>query len=383
MRQYAEVNNPCSKVSVRLNLDIGYNSEDGFQTYSQHRAHSTTLNSLLDSNVDILILTHLSGGDSVSNATDSIEEFTGASVRTVGKNEISTGWKSKKDDEILLYENLYDLEGSIIDSGEDIESTKYKSFVDEVSSNVDAHVNDSFSLSHMSLPSTTEISKRVPSYAGRFFSSEVEFLKKVRSESDDTTFLFSGTNISESLNSIRNILSYSENSRVATSGLISLVFLEAKGYNLGSETQELITHNGSDQSTDVAYEILTQFGERVYLPSDVATYNGRSRSDYALSATPISESIKGIGSETFDLYEGLFRNSDLVVSTGVTSKDQTEMELYEKTLNADHSIVAGSKTISSCDEAGLTGFSHTTYNPIPLIQFLINNKLPAVESLLS
>lgn len=379
MRKCEEIDNPDANVAVRLDLD--QDSEEDLRS-SNHGAHSTTLNSLLDNNVNILVLTHLSGDDSISGVADYLEEFTGHSVQLVEEGDLSASLMDVNNDEILLYENLYDMEGEIIDSDEDISSVQFDSFVDEVSSNIDAYVNDSFSLSHMELPSTTELSKEVPSYAGRFLDSEVDFLSSVRSSSEDIKFFFSGTNISRDLDSIENILARTNDYQVVTSGLISLVFLEADGYDLGVETRELIEDEGSEQSIDVAYEILTQYGERVHIPKDVASYSGGSKSEYALSATPISEPIEDIGSETAEMYEGLFNDSDLVVSTGVTSKNQVEMDTYERTLQADYSVVAGSETISFCDEVGMTGFTHTTRNPNPLIQFLIGDELPALQSLL-
>lgn len=383
MRNCSELDNPDSKVAVRVNLDTQYEPKDGFQNYSKHSAHSTTLNSLLDNDVEILLLAHLSDEESMDPVAKSLEEFVESPIRMVERGDLSSAWMEKKSDEILLYENLYSLEEDLIRDEENYTpSDNYKSFIDEISSNVDAYVNDCFSLSHLELPSTTGVSKEVPSYAGQFLDSEISFVKQVRSSSQDVKFLFSGTDVSRDLSNIRKILSSISDACITTSGLVSLAFLEAEGYDLGEETRQRIKQNGSSQSIDIAYEILTKHGERVYIPDDVTAFSDGSQSQYALSATPISERIVGVGSETFELYKGLFNNSDLVVANGITNKREMEKKLYTQALRSDHTIVAGSDTISFCDELDLTGFSHTTSNPQPLIQFLSGEELPGVKSLL-
>jgi phosphoglycerate kinase len=385
MRTCDEISTPNTKVAIRLDLNVSYNQSEGtFVNHSRHKAHSTTINSLKNRDVDIILLSHndLKDEEVMKRNCEVLENYIDGEIR-YDPNSHPTEIFDEIGDEIVMYKNLSEIEECIVEY-ESIDKSSNTEIVGQFANQVDAYVNDCFSLSHKKIPTITGIPSRVPGYAGKFMKSEYEVIENIRDKTDTTPFIFGGNELTRNIKNIEKIFNSDIDSRVLTMGLTGSAFLQADGYDLGEKTRDTIQKKGSDNIIDRAKRLLVHYGDQIRTPKDVATTETK-RSEYALSATPITEKITDIGSGTCELYNGLINNSDLVVATGVTTYSENlegQESVYRNASEADYSIVVGDKTVTFCDKLEFTGFKHTSSYIDPVIELLIGNDIPGVDVLL-
>jgi 3-phosphoglycerate kinase len=385
MRSCDKISDPQTKVAIRLDLNVNYDAEtQSFVNHSRHKAHSTTINNLKKKNIKIILLSHndFGGSEVMKRNAEILEKYIDSNVRYTDEKHPSAIF-DEMDDEVVLYQNLSDIQDCMTEY-DSIKQSSNTQTVKEFSSQIDAYINDCFSLSHRKIPTITGIPSKVPSYSGQFLESEYNIIKNIRDKTNNSIFVFGGDKIIRNISNIEKIFNADIDSTVLTMGLTGSVFLEADGYDLGSQTRSCIENRGSNNIVDKARQMLVHYGDKIRTPDDVATTNS-SRSEYALSATPITDKVTDVGSETYELYNGLIENKDLVVATGVTSSEKDpkgERKIYEKISDTDYSIVVGDESVSFCDTNDLTGFSHTSSYIDPVIEVLVMNDLPGINVLL-
>lgn len=390
MRDIRNLNKQGINVAVRADLDTRYVSEDeSFENHAKHKSHIETLNYLADRNSKILVLASQNGGGDrmMKKHANILNDLLETRVQYCGTKSAGEVFKNASEGTVSIYTNLDSVDGCLEDYNRGEE--KYpKAFVNEISKNSDAYVNDCFSLSHKSYPSIVGIPNEIPGYSGFMLKSEYNVLSGILSMDSKPTFLFSGTDISKKMESIETLLERDKAHKVLTSGLIGSAFLYAEGYDLGVDTRNEVESKSDSEIIEKARYILTKYGDRIESPRDLAV-KSHGREEYALSATPLKKPVRDIGEKTIELYNSIISNSSSIIATGPIGVAEQRVfsygteKVYSQISKHDKSVIAGSRTVDICNNLGLTGFRHSSMNSKPISEFVAkDSQMPGISSLL-
>lgn len=390
MRKVEEIDQPDISVVLRVDIETDSESPGQFVNRSKHKAHSATINYLSNSGFKVLILGHdriNSGHDSMKNHAKCLSSCSDAEIEYVGhKYDIHEAFEEMERGDFFLYKNLSDIDGCVTEY-ETLGGSADVDLVDTISNNADAYINDTFALSDMKYPSITGIPSKIPGYAGKSLSSEYELIESITENQENATFHFSGeTELKEKVRCMNDLLESDQDVKILVSGILGSAFLSSNGYDLGENTTDDINNSMSQETKDRIYEMVTRFAESIYTPNDLVVQDS-NRSEYSITATPLTHSVQDIGSETVDLYSGLIDQSQYVMSTGivedyVSGYSSASERIYQEISDQKYGIIAGYKTVDGCDRMGYTGFSHTTMDFKTVCDYISGEDIPGIRALL-
>lgn len=393
MRDVNSISKPGSVVGIRVNLDAE-TSDDEIMNESKHKAHSTTIQNLVDSGMKVVVLTHHStdepkdGKEIMRLHTTKLRESVDASeIRKSETHNLSQITDNIAESEVIVYPNLSDVRDGMTNYST-VKESKESPLARRIASNIDAYVNDAFSISHRNYPTITGVPFLVPSYAGNVMKSEFDMLQVFKKR--DPTFVFGGTKIDERIDMIERILSSGCAEQIILGGLLSSVFLLSKGYELGEQTRlDIQEYSQAESVQDKASNILTKYGEDIYLPEDIAIEDNGKRKEFDVGASPYPSRIKDLGSNTVREYKNAIQSSDGVIGIGPVGMAESDpfeygtREVYNQISNTEPSAIYGETTASICEDLGITGFYHTSRGDEAVCKYLCSSKkLPGISVLL-
>lgn len=390
MRKVQEIGRQGASVSLRIDIETETDSSGQFINHSKHKAHSATINHLHEKNAKVLLLAHDSinaGHETMRNHANCLSEYCEPDVEYIGNNcDIHEAFNQMQEGDVFLYTNLSEVKGCV-EEYESIDECSDLELIDSISTHSDAYVNDTFALSNNRYPTILGIPTQIPGYAGKRLSSEYHLLRNITDTEEKATFHFSGSkDIDKKVKSIHKILKSKENVQLLSSGLFGCTFLMVDGYNLGENTTQLIEERISQETRDRIYEILTRYAGSIYLPKDLVAQDDK-RTEYSITATPLTSTVQDVGSETIGLYKGLINQSKYVFSTGIVKDHIDEYshsteEIYSSISEQRYGIIAGNKTIHACDNMNLTGFSHTSVDFEAVCDYISGENVDGIDVLL-
>lgn len=391
MRKVEEIDQPDIFVVLRVDIETDSESPGQFVNRSKHKAHSATINYLNDNKFKTLILGHdriNSGHDAMKNHAKCLTSCSDAEVEYVGhKYNVNEAFEEMERGDFFLYKNLSEIDGCVTEY-ETLKESADINLIDIISKNADAYVNDTFALSDMKYPSITGIPFKIPGYAGKSLNSEYELIKNITEGQENATFHFSGkTELQRKVRCMNNLLESDQDVKILVSGILGSAFLSSNGYDLGENTTDDIDSLMSQETKDRIYEMITRFAESIYTPNDLVVQDP-NRSEYSVTATPLTHSVQDIGDETVELYSGLIDQSQYVMSTGivedyVSGYSSASERIYREISDQEYGIIAGYKTVDACDRMGYTGFSHTTMDFKTVCDYISGKDISGIRALLS
>lgn len=389
MRTVEEISQPGACVALRVDLETNKIDSD-FTNHAKHKVHTATINHLHENDTKTLILAHdrINEKNIMQQHSNVLSEYCEPDINYIGGQlSIHEVFDEMKNGDVYLYKNLDEIEGCM-ERYESTEESSNVQFVRDISKYIDAYVNDDFSLTNCMYPTVIGIPSRSPGYAGKNLSSEYSVLDNITKTSEDPILHFSGSErVDEKIKCIRQLMESDNEFRILTSGFIGNIFLLADGYELGSYMDEKVKENSYQKQVDIAFELLTRYGASIYLPVDVVV-DDSNKTQYATSATPLTDPILDIGSETLDMYEGIIKQSEYTISTGVNKYNDSEYtdatkSIYKEVSDTKYGIIAGDETIVACDKMGLTGFTNSSMDFAPICDYLVDeDNLVGINSLL-
>lgn len=380
MRSSSEINNPGSKVILRVNLDTEYDGERSrFQTHIKHKTHSETIDNLHSRGLKLVILTSSTPPDPsiMEKHEEVLSQYVNPDVTYIRNIKVEEAINNKDEDEIILYNSA-----SKIDKNGDSEDIP-SDFVNNFASNFDAYVNNAFSTLDMNVPSVTDIPCFIPGYAGSLLESQYTLIKSAVDETNKYTFIVGGSQIDKNLSMMRRIADSEINSEFLVTDRMASLFLEAQRYDLGSTTRASLIKYGSEDSIDRTREFMNEYIDQIHIPEDIVTDSG-TKSELALSATPVVNSeVIGVGTDTVDKYKDIIGDSETAISWGlVQDNEEIQREIYEAISDVDRGIITGENTMKFCDKSGLKSFYTSTFRVDPIIEHMLEGSLPGQQVLL-
>ncbi len=187
-------------------------------------------------------------------------------------------------------------------------------FVRRLSKTVDCFVNDAFAASHRSQASIVGFPLVMPSAAGRLMEKELNAISTVLERSRrPKTFVLGGAKIKDMIDVIEYSITHNIADYILTTGLLALLFLKAKGFEIGMSA-EILKRKGGELLLPRARRLLEKGKERILTPIDFLC----EVKNEVIEATinNIRGYPKDIGPETVKKYSEILRNSALIIMKG-------------------------------------------------------------------
>jgi len=384
------------KVLVRVDFNSPIDPKTG-EIIDDHRirGHTKTLKELIDKDNAVVVMSHQGrpgGSDFVSLEVHAkkVSEIMGMDIHFIddvigpaARERI----KNLKNGEILLLENTRIVSEEIIEATPEKQANTF--FVRKLSPLFDVFVLDAFSTAHRSQPSLVGFPMVLPSVGGRVLEAEIKALARIfRPDEKPIVFVLGGAKVEDSLKIIETLVRNGVADRILTTGLLSMIFLVAKGIYIGKDNMKFLNERGYTSLIPRARRLLLM-GAPVETPYDFGVLKNGKRAEEP--ATKVTGKIFDIGEETINMYHEMMKEAKVIVlrgPAGVIEDPRFRKGTFEL---AKRAIETGSFTIfggghfiaiaNELDEKLRSKIGHISLAGGALLLFLSGEKLPALEAL--
>lgn len=383
-------------ILIRTDLNSPLDEKNQIIDNIRIKRHSHTIRELSQKGAKVVVMAHQGrAGDKDLIRLDkhalALSKHVGREVAYVddifgthAKNAI----KSLGNGDIILLENVrFNAEETTLK-----ENQHTAHMVRELSPYIDYFVNDAFAAAHRSQVSLVGFSEVVPSFAGRVLQKELEILSKVTKKPDRPAILaVGGSKIDDTMKVIEQMLDANACDKVLTSGLVGLVFLAARGEELGEATEKTLVNKKADLEIPRAKRLLAKYESKIEMPEDIAICVNDNRIEMSVRNLPTDFSILDIGSETINKYKNILDEAATVVGNGpagMFEKKGFEKGTYEL-LRAMHeckafTVLGGGHLALAAEQMDLLDkLAHVSTGGGAYILFMSGERLPAVDALVN
>jgi len=380
----ADLNCPLNKETLEI--------EDG------NRIQQTmpTLKELLSKGAKVAILSHQGRpGDwdfkDLTCQTRMIEKLLGQKVKYVddicGPVAIEA-IRSLSPGEVIVLKNVRELPYEM--EKKTAEEHAKTELVTKLAPLFDIYVNDAFGASHRSQTSLVGFAAVLPSAAGRLMEKELLALKTVfENPARPAVFVLGGSKFGETVLMVERILAKRIADWVILVGVAGNAFLMSRGVKLGGPTEKLIEKEITPEALASARKLLSEKGERILLPFDVAVEVDCYRRDIMVGDLPQEYPIMDIGRGSMEKFARVISHAGTVFISGpagVIEKDvfaQGTREIMQATTYSKaFSVIGGGHTVAAAERFGFFNkFSYVSTGGGALETFLLGKPLPVVEAL--
>ncbi len=269
----ADLNVPLDKTTREI-------TDDG-----RIRASLPTLQALRDGGARVTVAAHLGRpkGEpdpaySLAPVAARLSELLGSEVPLAGdvaEEDASVKNNDLADGDVMLLENV---------RFEAAETSKDDAVRGELADRLallgDVYVDDAFGAVHRKHASVYDVAQRLPSYAGRLVTQELDVLTRLTTDPERPyVVVLGGSKVSDKLAVIEALLPKVD--RLLVGGGMCFTFLAAQGHGVGGSLLE------ADQ-VDTCRRLLAEAGDRIVLPVDVVCATAFS-AEAETSVVPVTE----------------------------------------------------------------------------------------------
>ncbi len=392
-------------VAVRVDLNLPYNPETGELTENSRLwKHAETIKELVNKKAKIIVLAHQgrkgkSDFISLEKHAELLEKNLDKKIEFLKYGEGFDEIKKLEFGEVLLLDNVRFYDDEIKDKS--IEEHANSRLPKKLAPFIDYFVLDAFSVAHRSQASVVGFAVLKPCIAGPVFELELEKLEefKEKIKSSKTTFILGGAKPEEPLELIENFVG--SRSEILTTGVISLLFLTAEGYNLG-KTEEFLREKDYLDNLKRINEMHSK--DKIKVPVDLAVERhtrpsgasflqskkeGVKRVEISLNELPVEERILDIGKKTLENYEKIISGSDVVCMKGPAGVYENKnfesgtKKLFEILKKHKCTLLGGGNTIDALEKFKIpfNNFGYVSLGGGAFVEFLIGKNLPGIKAL--
>ncbi|SDM02066.1 phosphoglycerate kinase [Halogranum gelatinilyticum] len=387
---------------VLVRLDLNSPVEDGeVQDNRRFDRHATTVQELADRGDRVVLMAHQGrpGGDdfvSLEQHADILAGHIGMDVKFVADtygDEAIEAIRGLEAGEVLLLENTRMLDEELPE--EDPEVKAETEFVQTLSQEFDAYVNDAYSAAHRKHASLVGFPLVLPSYAGRVMESEYEANSSIATQEfeGDVTMVVGGTKATDVIG-VMNALDEKVD-QFLLGGIAGELFLRAAGHEVGYDVGGMDLFDDQwEANEDLIRSILDEKGDQIVLATDLA-YEDDNDERAEVPVANITEKDTGyldVGSDTVATYTPYIHDSEAVFVKGALGLFEDErfavgtVGVLEAIAETDcFSVVGGGDTSRAIEMYGMSedDFSHVSIAGGAYIRAMTGESLPAVELLQS
>jgi phosphoglycerate kinase len=401
MTKYLTLDDVKVKDKVVL-VRVDFNSEVDPETKKvtsdvRIRAHGeTTIKELAEKGAKVVILAHQGRkGDPdfipLKQHAEILSKVLGKPVQYVDDvfgEKAKKAIKNLKSGEILVLDNVRAFAGETKE-GTPADHAKTE-LVQNLAPLADLFVNDAFAAAHRAHVSIIGFTAKLPSVAGRIMERELKSLSRILEKPEKTClFILGGAKADDSLEISKYVLSNNIADYVLTGGVVSQVFLAAKGYNLGKQNMAFLEKKELMELVPGIKELMQKYPKKIMTPDDLGIEVNGKRKEISVDKLPTEHSIFDIGAKTIASYGKLVASAKSIVFSGPMGVYEnkefavgTKKVFEEIAKSKAFSLAGGGHTISALQEFGLSSkISYVSTAGGALIEFLMGKKLPGVVAL--
>lgn len=361
------------------------------------KAHAKTIKELSNKKAKVVILSHQGRkGDTdfihLNQHATLLSKHIGKKVGFVndiiGRKAVEK-IKSLKAGEIILLDNVRFLSDETLELP--TEKHAKNRLVKTLAPLADFFVSDGFSVAHRSHASVVGFAKFLPCIAGRVMEKEITSIEKVFTTKDRNVFALGGAKVEECIAIMKFLLKKPKAiGHVLTSGVLSELFLIAKGYKLGKGTDDFLRKKNYLKFVPILKELVKKYGRRIELPVDIAIKVGGNRKELLIEKLPVEQQILDVGKKTIGKYSWIIKKADVIVvkgPAGVYEKDGFEIgtRLLFRTVakSKAFSLVGGGDTTTAIEKIRVNKkrFSYVSLGGGALITYLTGKQMPGISIL--
>jgi phosphoglycerate kinase len=361
------------------------------------RAHAeTTIKELVEKGAKVVILAHQGRkGDPdfipLKQHAEILSKVLGKPVQYVDDvfgEKAKKAIKNLKSGEILVLDNVRTFAGETKE-GTPTEHAKTE-LVQNLAPLADLFVNDAFAAAHRAHVSIIGFTAKLPSVAGRIMERELKSLSRILEKPEKPClFILGGAKADDSLEISKYVLSNNIADYVLTGGVVSQVFLVAKGCDLGKGNMAFLEKKELMPLVPGIKELMHKYPKKIMVPEDLGLDVNGKRKEITVDKLPTEHSIFDIGAKTIESYGKLISAAKSIVFSGPMGVYENKefavgtKKVFEEIANSKaFSLAGGGHTISALQEFGLSGkISYVSTAGGALIEFLMGKKLPGVVAL--
>ncbi|MDI9643999.1 MAG: phosphoglycerate kinase [Candidatus Verstraetearchaeota archaeon] len=387
------------KVLLRVDINSPIDPKTGaIIDDTRIKSHAKTVKELVRMGASVAILAHQgrpgdsdftnleAHGELLSRYLDIEVKYVEDIFGPYARSEIS---KMRPGDVLLLENTRFYSEENI----EKVPEAQAKTFlVRRLSPLFSVYVNDAFATSHRSHPSLVGFPVVMPSAGGRLLEAEVGILSSLfKPSSKPCVFVLGGGKVSDSVQLMETLLPKGLADRVLLTGMISHLFLIARGHRVGKATIKIMEGKGLNALLPRAEALLNKYGEMILTPSDVSYLKGDQRVETSLNGIPDDAPIYDIGESTIEEYSKILKEAKTVIMRGPAGyiEDPRFTKGSEKLLLAlvggsAVSLLGGGHLRAISERLGIADkIGYFSTGGGAFITFLSGDKLPALEVLIA
>ncbi len=277
--------------------------------------------------------------------------------------------------EVLLLENLrFHAEEEANDPG----------FSQKLAKLCDLYVNDAFGSAHRAHASTVGMIQFVPkAAAGLLMDQELKYLgMATKNPARPCIAILGGAKVSDKIEVIENLAKIVD--KVLIGGAMAYTFLKSQGMPVGKSLVE-------DDKLDLAYKLLTQFGEKIALPVDhvVASEFKAGAENENVEEIPVGKMGLDIGKKTIEEYTKIIKGAKTIIWNGpmgvfeMPPFDRGTVALAKAVAESGAvSVVGGGDSEKAIKSAGVTNkITHVSTGGGASLEFLSGVEMPGVAAL--
>ena len=176
---------------------------------------------------------------------------------------------------------------------------------------------------------------------------------------------------------------------VLTAGIVAQVMLLAAGHDIGGPATAYVHDAHLDELVEEARSILSQHGDKVMLPIDLAYVAGGRRQEVAVADLPVDELLLDLGHDTVETYRGYLASAGTVFVNGPLGVyENPETEYGTRTVweaiaaTPAYSALGGGDSIAAMNRFGLAErLDYVCTAGGGMVRFLSGEELPVVTAL--
>ncbi len=379
-------------VALRIDLNLPYSPKTGDLSETPRLyKHLETIRILMEKGAKTVLLAHQGRkGDEdfipLEKHSKLLEKHLGSKVKFLPFGENFEVIKELEKGELLVLDNtrFYDDEKFDKTIEEHSESELPKKLVPYI----DYFILDGFSVSHRAHASVVGFANLKPCIAGPVFETEIKnlegFFEKI--QNSKLCFILGGAKPKEPLKLMEHWIE--KDVSILTTGIISLLFLIAKGYDLG-HTKKFLEEKGYLKYMDIIKSLSENFSEKIKIPVDLAIEENENRKEISVEDLPTEKQILDIGEKTIEEYEKIISSSEIICMKGTSGKYENKnfefgtKKLFELLENNKNSLLGGGNTTDALEKFKIPfdKFGYVSLGGGAFAEFLTGKKLPGVEAL--
>ncbi len=385
----------CKKVILRIDVNSPIGDSGKILDVTRFKAHKETILELLDSKKALVVLAHQGrpGQEDFTSLEEHARTLSEIIDRKVSFIDDVFGPEARraitklKPGEILMLDNTRLSSEDFVEAPPEVHARSI--FVSRISKFVDCYVNDAFATSHRSQASLVGFPLKMPSAAGRLLEKELRAISQVLERPErPKTFVVGGIKLKDMIEVIDYAVRHNVADYILTTGLLALLFLEAKGVYVG-ESKEILKRKGSKILAQRARKLLETTRSKILVPLDFICE--RNNTVEVVDSDSIKGSPKDIGPKTIDVYSKILKNSALIIMKGPAgviedSRFRTgTRKIAEAALSGRAFTVFGgghfNVILSSLSKELRSKIGHVSTGGGALVYALTGRELPAIKAL--